>query len=130
MPLRHASPGTIPATDGESLRSHLFGVRWPLLFQSSPEPPARQPIDYDADTTPSRFLWRIIFAARRFTVPAALLLGISQVAGTLLPVAAGHAVDSGIATGDVGRLLLWCVAVSGLVGLNCMATRYGSRRGM
>lgn len=130
MPRPQHRPGVVPAADGEALRSHLFGIRWPLLFQASPTPPSRNPVDYDADTTPVQFIWRIIFAARRFTIPAAFLLGLSQVAGALLPVAAGTAVDSGIATGNTGQLVLWCAVVIALVVVNSMATRYGSRCGM
>ena len=52
MPRPQHRPGVVPAADGEALRSHLFGIRWPLFFQASPTPQSRNPVDYDADTTP------------------------------------------------------------------------------
>lgn len=128
-PPKRAAPGTAPATDGEALRSHLFGIRWPLLFQASNTPPARAVVPYDQTTTPTRFTWRIILGAKKFTLPAAVLLGISQVAGALLPVAAGTTVDRAIATQDTGELILWCFIVISAVLVSSLATRFGSRCG-
>lgn len=128
-PPKRAAPGTAPATDGEALRSHFCGIRWPLLFQASDAPPVHAAIPYDLDTSPARFTWRIILGAKKFTVPAAVLLGISQVAGALLPVAAGTTVDRGIATQDTGELTLWCLVVIAAVLVSSLATRFGSRCG-
>lgn len=127
MPSPRTTPGTTPATDGEALRSSLFGAHWPLLFQTAGQPPTAVPIPYDKDTTPARFTWRVMTAAKKFTVPAALLLGISQVAGALLPVATGNAIDSGIAARDFGTLLGWCALVIGAVLVSSLTTRFGTR---
>lgn len=128
-PPKRAAPGTAPATDGEALRSHFFGIRWPLLFQTPDAPPAHAVIPYGPDTSPARFTWRIILGAKKFTVPAAVLLGISQVAGALLPVAAGTTVDRAIATQDTVQLILWCLVVIAAVLVSSLATRFGSRCG-
>jgi ABC-type multidrug transport system fused ATPase/permease subunit len=127
MPSPRTAPGITPATDGEALRSTLFGIRWPLLFQTAEQPPTAVPIPYDTDTTPARFTWRVMTAAKKFTVPAAFLLGISQVAGALLPVAIGNAIDSGIAVRSFGTLLGWCAVVIAAVLVSSLATRFGTR---
>jgi ABC-type multidrug transport system fused ATPase/permease subunit len=127
MPSPRTAPGITPATDGEVLRSTLFGIRWPLLFQAVEQPPTAVPIPYDSETSPARFTWRVMTAAKKFTVTAAFLLGISQVAGALLPVATGNAIDSGIAVRSFGTLLGWCAVVIAAVLVSSLATRFGTR---
>lgn len=127
MPSPRTTPGTTPATDGEALRSTLFGIHWPLLFQAAEQPPTAVPIPYDSETTPARFTWRVMTAAKKFTVTAALLLGASQLAGALLPVATGNAIDSGIAARSFGTLLGWCAVVIAAVLVSSLATRVGTR---
>ncbi|WP_130839236.1 ABC transporter ATP-binding protein [Corynebacterium neomassiliense] len=129
MPPPRTAPGTVPAVDGEALRSRLFGIRWPLFFQTADHPPDSVTVPFDDRTTPAGFTWRVILAAKRFTVPAAVLMGLSQIAGALLPVAAGRAVDSGIATHRFGTLAMWSVVVVAVILVSSLATRLGSRCG-
>lgn len=130
MPPSRTAPGTVPATDGETLRSHFLGFRWPLFFQTAPVPPVTVPVSYSPETTPAAFTWTVMTSANRFIIPAAALMGVSQIAGALLPVAAGKAVDSGIAAQSFSALVLWCVVVIASILANSWATRIGSRCGL
>lgn len=88
---------TSPApADGESLRSHALGVRWPLLLQAPERPRVANPDVVDDDPTPSQFTWRVILGAKKFTLPGGGLLILSNIAAASLPVIAGAAVDRGI----------------------------------
>ncbi|WOC13483.1 ABC transporter ATP-binding protein [Gordonia sp. MP11Mi] len=115
--------------DDAGLRRHWFGVRWPLLFQASANPRRSASIAYDDTTTPARFTWRVVFGARTYTVPAAGLLVVSQLAGALLPVIAGIAIDRGVATGDVAAVLGWTAVLLIDVAVMSVSFRYGTRMG-
>ncbi|MEJ6549086.1 ABC transporter ATP-binding protein [Corynebacterium sp. USCH3] len=124
--MTHASP---VATDGESLRSHAFGLRWPLLLQAPERPLVASPVAFDDGVSPARFTWRVILGAKRFTLPGGGLLILSNIAAAGLPVIAGVAVDRGIAAGDLGQLLLWTAALVLDVVVMSLSFRFGSRLG-
>lgn len=105
------------AADGESLRSHAFGVRWPLLLQAPERPRIADPVVVDDAPTPAQFTWRVILGAKKFTLPGGGLLILSNIAAAALPVIAGTAVDRGIAAGDLGQLLLWTIVLALDVGV-------------
>lgn len=117
------------AADGESLRSHAFGIRWPLLLQAPERPRIADPVVVDDDPTPAQFTWRVILGAKKFTLPGGGLLILSNIAAAALPVIAGAAVDRGIAAGNLGQLLLWTVLMALDVGLMSLTFRFGSRMG-
>lgn len=117
------------AADGESLRSHALGVRWPLLLQAPERPRIANPVVVDDDPTPAQFTWRVILGAKKFTLPGGGLLILSNIAAAALPVIAGAAVDRGIAAGNLGQLLLWTVLMALDVGLMSLTFRFGSRMG-
>lgn len=117
------------AADGESLRSHAFGVRWPLLLQAPERPRIADPVVVDDAPTPAQFTWRVILGAKKFTLPGGGLLILSNIAAAALPVIAGTAVDRGIAAGDLGQLLLWTIVLALDVGVMSLTFRFGSRMG-
>lgn len=117
------------ASDGESLRSHAFGVRWPLLLQAPQRPRVADPVVYDDDPSPARFTWRVILGAKRFTLPGGCLLIVSNIAAAALPVIAGVAIDRGIAAGDLGQLLLWAAVLLLDVVVMSLTFRFGGRLG-
>lgn len=49
----------------------------------------------------------VIFSAKRFTVPAAVLFVACQIGESLVPVVMGAAIDRALATGDWTQLILW-----------------------
>ena len=117
------------ASDGESLRSHAFGVRWPLFLQAPQRPRVADPVVYDDDPSPARFTWRVILGAKRFTLPGGGLLIVSNIAAAALPVIAGVAIDRGIAAGDLGQLLLWAAVLLLDVVVMSLTFRFGGRLG-
>ncbi|MGN0096560.1 MAG: ABC transporter ATP-binding protein [Corynebacterium sp.] len=117
------------AADGESLRSHAFGIRWPLLLQAPERPRIADPVVVDDDPTPAQFTWRVILGAKKFTLPGGGLLILSNIAAAALPVIAGAAVDRGIAAGSLGQLLFWTILLALDVGLMSLTFRFGSRMG-
>ncbi|MGP9723745.1 ABC transporter transmembrane domain-containing protein [Corynebacterium sp. AOP40-9SA-29] len=117
------------ATDGESLRSHAFGIRWPLVLQAPQRPRVADPIVYDDDPSPARFTWRVILGAKRFTLPGGGLLILSNIAAAALPVIAGVAIDRGIAAGDLTQLLVWTAVLLLDVIVMSLTFRFGGRLG-
>lgn len=120
---------TVTATDGEALRSHAFGIRWPLLFQAPEQPLVARPVTYDDDPSPARFTWRVILGAKKYTLPGGLLLILSNTAAAGLPAIAGLAVDRRIAAGDAGQLALWTTVLALTVIVMSLTFRFGSRMG-
>ncbi|MFZ2560716.1 ABC transporter transmembrane domain-containing protein [Corynebacterium variabile] len=113
----------------ESLRSHLFGIRWPLLLQAPERQLKAPPIPYDEHTTPEQFTRRVIFGATRYTVPGGLLLALSQLFSAAVPVLAGLVVDRAIAHHSIGELIGWLVALAISAVAASLCFRFGSRTG-
>lgn len=88
-------------------------TRWlPVWWQAPPDPPAVEPFPVEPGTTPKRFLLRVIFSAKRLTLPAAVFATLQMVGSSLVPVLMGVAIDRALATGDPGRLVMWLVAIA------------------
>lgn len=88
-------------------------TRWlPVWWQAPPDPPAVEPFTTESDMTPKRFLLRVIFSAKRLTIPAAVFASLQMVGSSLVPVLMGLAIDRALATGDPGELVLWLVAIA------------------
>jgi ABC-type multidrug transport system fused ATPase/permease subunit len=64
--------------------------------------------------TSRRFLLRVMFSAKRWTIPAMVFFVACQIGESLVPVVMGVAIDSALATGDASRLTGW-LAVLALV---------------
>ncbi|MBH0122317.1 ABC transporter ATP-binding protein [Rhodococcus sp. CX] len=101
----------------------------PLTF-SSDRPVATPPIRVDDATTARRLAVRTIFAARRMTVPAAVLMIGHQIGEALVPVVMGMAIDRAIATHDGTQLLLWLVVLGAVFAMLSFSFRFGSRLGL
>ncbi|AEK38192.1 MULTISPECIES: ABC transporter transmembrane domain-containing protein [Corynebacterium] len=120
-----------PATHPDSaLRSRFLGIRWPLFFQAAPKPPASSPVMCATSTTPAQFTWRVILAAKHWTLPAGVLQIISQVAATFTPVIAGLAIDHGVRDGNARTLTGWLVVLAVVVVAGSLIGRTGSRMGL
>ncbi|MBV1942380.1 ABC transporter ATP-binding protein/permease [Streptomyces sp. BV286] len=78
-----------------------------MLLLDPAEPLDAPPFESGPGTTPGRFLLRVIFSARRVSVPAMLLAIVWQVGESAVPVVMGLAIDRAVATGDAGQLALW-----------------------
>jgi ABC-type multidrug transport system fused ATPase/permease subunit len=88
-------------------------TRWmPVLWQAPAEPPDLRAFELDERTTPRRFLLRVLFSAKRFTLPAAGCFVASQIGESLVPVVMGVAIDRALARGDVGELWIWLVVLA------------------
>ncbi|MFT4052069.1 ABC transporter transmembrane domain-containing protein [Microbacterium sp.] len=113
----------------ETLGRTWFGIRLPVLLQAPVQPRLSAPIRYEG-VSATRFAVRVMFAARRFTVPAGLLLAVSMIGEALVPVIVGAAIDGAIATGDLGRLLWWLGVLAVDFAAFSLALRFGSRLGL
>lgn len=101
----------------------------PLTFIPD-EPVATPPIRVGDDTTARQLTVRTIFAARRMTMPAAMLMIGHQVGEALVPIVMGLAIDRAIATHDGTELLLWLVALGAVFAMLSFSFRFGSRIGL
>lgn len=99
-------------------------TRWmPVLWQAPAVPPELPPFEFDRATTPRRFLLRVMFSAKRLTVPATVSFTTCQVGESLVPVVMGVAIDRALATGDGAQLIVWLV----LLALAFLMIATGSR---
>lgn len=119
-----------PTTDDAGLRRRWFGVRWPVFFQAPADPLVSAPVAYDEVTTATRFTWRVILGARKYTIPAGLLLVVSQIGQALVPVIMGLAIDRALATTNTGELVLWLTVLAADFVVFSVAFRFGSRMGL
>ncbi|MGB4780410.1 ABC transporter transmembrane domain-containing protein, partial [Microbacterium sp.] len=103
-------------------------TRWlPVLGQAPDAPPQAVPFPVTASTTPVRFQRMVLFSAKRYTVPAAVLSVGHQVGEALVPVIAGVAIDQAVAAGDPARLVWWLGVLAVVyVGLS-MSARFAGR---
>lgn len=108
-----------------------FGLWFPLpaLLQAPVEPP-RIPAVRVGDASPARFALRVMLSAKRFTVPAALLLVAHAAGEALVPVIVGIVIDRAVATGDGAQLLWWLGVLAADFLLLSFAFRFGSRLGL
>jgi ABC-type multidrug transport system fused ATPase/permease subunit len=123
------APRPQDAFTDETLRSHLFGIRWPLLLQAPEHQLKSPPIPYDEYTTPEQFTRRVIFGATKYTVPGGLLLALSQLCSAAVPVIAGFVVDKAIAHHSLGELITWLIALTAAAVAASLCFRFGSRTG-
>lgn len=103
-------------------------TRWlPVLWQASAEPPDVEPFRVTPETTPRRFLFRVILSLKKLTIPAALL-GIGwQVGEALVPVVMGAAIDRALATGDAAQLALWLLLLAAVFLALSLSFRFASQ---
>lgn len=106
-----------------------FGIRLPVFLQAPAEPQLSAPVPH-VGASAERFALRVIFAARRLTIPAGLLLAVSMVGEAMVPVIVGAAIDGAVATGDVGRLMWWLAVLAVDVAVLSFALRFGSQLGL
>ncbi|MFT3944617.1 MAG: ABC transporter ATP-binding protein [Ancrocorticia sp.] len=103
-------------------------TRWmPVLLQAPAAPPSATPFEFDETTTPSRFLLRVLFSAKRLTIPAMVAFIASQVGHSAIPMVMGIAIDQAIATGDVARLVLWLAALAGVFLVIATGSRFSQQ---
>ncbi len=76
-------------------------------------------------TSPRKFVWQAMVATRRFSLPAAGAAVIHQIGETLVPVIMGRAIDSAVATGDLGSLIFWIVLLALNFGIFSITARMG-----
>lgn len=102
----------------------------PPWFQAPPEPSFSPSISYGHDTSSARFALNVAFAAKRYSIPAAALRILSQIAGALVSVICAQAIDSALATSHLGQLLLWIAVLVLDFLLLSLAGRFGTRIGL
>ncbi|ORM35360.1 ABC transporter permease [Williamsia sp. 1135] len=110
--------------DSDAYRS---GTRWPVWFVPPADPVRGHEIQVDADTTPRQLAVRTVFGANRYTVPAMALMVGHFVGEALVPVIMGVAIDRAVATGDVGSLVIWVIALAANFVLLSHTWRFGER---
>lgn len=103
-------------------------TRWlPVLGQASVTPPEVGPFAVAAGLRPGRFLARVLFSVKRFTVPAAGLAIMWQVGESAVPVVMGLAIDRALTTGDTAQLVLWLSVLAGVFAALTVAARFAQR---
>lgn len=103
------------------------GTRLPVLFVPPAEPVRGKEIRVDQQTTPRKLALRTIFGANKYTVPAAILMIGHFIGEALVPVIMGIAIDRAVATGDVGSLVIWVIALAADFALLSYTWRFGER---
>lgn len=103
--------------------------RLPAFFEAPAEPRLAAPLRVEG-ARPAGFALRVLLGAKRFTLPAALLLIAHMIGEALVPVIVGLAIDRAIATGDAGQLLFWLAVLGADFLLLSFAYRFGSRIGL
>lgn len=96
-----------------------------LLAPDAPLP--TRPLPVTASSTPRRFALRVMGAAPRYTVPAAVLSVTHQIGEALVPVIMGVAIERAVATGDPAQLMLWSAVLAADFLLLSFSWRFGSR---
>lgn len=104
-------------------------MRLPVLYDPPPQAMPTPEIVVDADTTPRQFTVRTILAARKWTIPAALLVTVHQVCEVLVPVVMGQAIDRAVATRDAGALWMWLLVLAVVFAVLSFSARFGGRIG-
>jgi ABC-type multidrug transport system fused ATPase/permease subunit len=101
----------------------------PMWIQAPPEPIRTRPIRVDERTTPARLTLRVMGAAPRYSISAALLAVTHQVGEALVPVIMGVAIDRAVRTGDLAEMALWLVVLAADFAMLSFSYRFGSRIG-
>lgn len=104
-------------------------MKLPVFFAAPATPIATTDIVVTESTTPRALTWRTMFAAKKYTVPAGILLIVHQLCAALVPVIMGVAIDRAIAPGDLGQLVLWVVVLGIVYAAVSVTFRFGSRIG-
>jgi len=98
-----------------------------MLLQAPAEPVPTREIPITAATTPRRLALRVMGAAPRYTVPAAVLSVTHQLGEALVPIVMGLAIERAVTTGDPVQLVLWLgVLAADFLALS-FSWRFGSR---
>ncbi|MDF2992556.1 MAG: ABC-type multidrug transport system, ATPase and permease component [Microbacterium sp.] len=98
-----------------------------MLLQAPPQPLQTRPLPVTARTTPRSLALRVMGAAPRYTVPAALLSITHQVGEALVPIIMGVAIERAITAADPTQLILWLgVLAANFLSLS-FSWRFGSR---
>lgn len=100
-----------------------------MLLQAPEHPRSSRPISIEPATA-ARFALRVLFGAKRFTVPAAILLSLHMIGEALVPLIVGFAIDRAIATGEIGQLLWWLAVLALDFLVLSFAFRFGARIGL
>ncbi|QCQ89778.1 ABC transporter ATP-binding protein [Rhodococcus sp. SGAir0479] len=104
-------------------------MQLPVFFEAPATPLRTRHIDVTESTTPRQLTLRTMFAAKKYTVPAGVLLIVHQLCAALVPVIMGVAIDRAISTGDAGELVLWVAVLAVDYALVSTTFRFGSRVG-
>lgn len=115
------------AADPAGLGRGWLTRRLPVLLQAPSQPPEPVPFELDTATTPRRFLLRVMFSAKRLTIPAMFLFILCQIGESLVPVVMGVAIDQALAAGDVTQLLIWVVALGVIFLVVAMTSRFSQQ---
>ncbi len=111
----------------EESDSYRSGTRWPVWFVPPADPVRGKEIRVDAETTPRQLAVRTVFGAGKYTLPAMVLMIGHFVGEALVPVIMGIAIDRAVATGDVGSLVVWVIALAANFVLLSHTWRFGER---
>jgi ABC-type multidrug transport system fused ATPase/permease subunit len=98
-----------------------------MLLQAPDEPIATRALAITAATTPRALVLRVMGAAPRYSVPAAILSITHQLGEALVPVLMGVAIERAVKTGDAAQLLLWLAVLAVDFVVLSFSYRIGSR---
>lgn len=98
-----------------------------MLLQAPADPVRTRELSVTDRTTPRSLALRVMGAAPRYTVPAAMLSITHQVGEALVPIVMGLAIERAVTTGDLAQLLLWIGVLAADFLLLSFSWRFGSR---
>ncbi|WP_170945974.1 ABC transporter ATP-binding protein [Rhodococcus sp. 14-2483-1-2] len=104
-------------------------MKLPILFDAPAEPLRTGDIAVTSATTPRQLTVRTMFSAKKYTVPAGVLLVTHQLGAALIPVIMGLAIDRAISARDPRQLILWTAVLAVDYAFVSFTFRFGGRIG-
>lgn len=104
-------------------------MKLPILFDAPAEPLRTGDIAVTSATTPRQLTVRTMFSAKKYTVPAGVLLVAHQLGAALIPVIMGLAIDRAISARDPRQLILWTAVLAVDYAFVSFTFRFGGRIG-
>ncbi|MCZ4076749.1 ABC transporter ATP-binding protein [Rhodococcus sp. H36-A4] len=104
-------------------------MKLPIFFDAPVTPLPTTDISITSSTTPRQLTLRTMFAAKKYTIPAGVLMIVHQLCAALVPVIMGLAIDRAISARDPRQMVLWIAVLALDYAFVSFTFRFGGRIG-